>query len=165
MPARRDLARSPIGSLQCLSPCTIEPGPACITRHAGTAPWAYADTPGPDVYKSDGYMHAVSYPDKSGEPIPSLRWEAFRAGIDDVRYLQALDRAIAAADARPPGPSEGLSAALAQARQVRKDHFEAIGGRWFHYLNNLQPTTLDTARRAMAEAIVALTSQLSGSRE
>ena len=126
--------------------------------YAGTAPWAYADTPGPDIYKHDGHRHAVSYPDESGRPIPSLRWEALRDGIDDVRYLQALDRAIAAAEVRlrEPAPSQRLAEALAQARRVRDKHFGSIGGRWFQYLNSLQPTTLDNTRRALAEATVAI---------
>ena len=130
--------------------------------YAGVAPWAYADTPNTDIYKVDDPMHAVSYPDEFGEPIPSLRWEAFRDGIDDVRYLQALTRAIATADdqIQQPEASAELSAALAQARQVLKEHIDPIGGRWFRYLNGLQPTTLDTTRRSMAEATVAITSQL-----
>ena len=79
-----------------------------------------------------------------------------------MRYLQALTRAIAAADdqIQQPEASAELSAALAQARQVLKEHIDPIGGRWFRYLNGLQPTTLDTTRRSMAEATVAITSQL-----
>ena len=83
----------------------------------------------------------MAYPDQSGRPIPTLRWEAMRDGIDDVRYLQALDRAIAAAEARltKADPPAGLAPALARARQVRKDCFEAIGGRWFQYIGGLLP--------------------------
>lgn len=80
-----------------------------------------------------------------------------REGIDDVRYLEALDRAIAMAqkhlsesDTHPE-----LAHAVAEAREVRK-YFESIEGRWFEYLCNLKPGDLDVARRAFADAIIAI---------
>ncbi len=125
---------------------------------AGTAPWGYADSTTETVYAGDRHMHAVSYPDEEGRPIPSLRWEAFREGVDDVRYLQALDRAMAAAGERlamADAPAE-LDGALTRAREVRQSHFGGIGGAWFHYLNSLRPESLPTVRRALAEATVEL---------
>jgi hypothetical protein len=130
---------------------------ACGYR--GTAPWAYQDFPDNRLY--DGgptAVHAVAYPDAFGEPIPTLRWEAFRDGIDDVRYLQALDRAIELAEARlkrEPRPA-GLAEALVEAREVRKTRFETISGRWFEYICALTPETLDATRRDLADAIARL---------
>ena len=124
--------------------------------YQGTAPWAYQDYPDSRLYTEPA--HAVSYPDESGQPIPTLRWEAMRDGIDDVRYLQALDRAIAAAETRltQANPPATLAPALARARQVRKDCFEAIGGRWFQYLGGLVPGALDDVRRRMADTAVEI---------
>ena len=50
--------------------------------YQGTAPWAYQDYPDARLYTEPA--HAVAYPDSAGRPIPTLRWEAMRDGIDDV---------------------------------------------------------------------------------
>lgn len=73
----------------------------------------------------------MAYPDEFGRPIPTLRWAALRDGIDDVRYLQALDPALAAAEAQMghAGPDADLAAALDRAREVRRECYEAIDGR------------------------------------
>ena len=125
--------------------------------YQGTAPWAYQDYPDARLYTEPA--HAVTYPDSTGRPIPTLRWEAMRDGIDDVRYLQALDRAIAAAEARVAegDPPAELTAALEQARQTRQECYGSIDGRWFHYLGGLMPGDLDQVRGRLADAIMALT--------
>lgn len=124
--------------------------------YQGTAPWAYQDYPDSRLYTEPA--HAVAYPDDAGRPISTLRWEALRDGIDDVRYLEALDRTIAAAQARLTGadPPAGLAAALDRARKVRQECYEAIGGRWFQYIGNLLPGDLDGVRRRLADAVVEL---------
>jgi len=124
--------------------------------YQGTAPWAYQDFPGARLYSEPA--HAVAYPDAAGRPIPTLRWEAMRDGIDDVRYLEALDRAIAAAEARlaEAEPPPELAGALDRARKVRQECYGAIGGRWFHYTCSLKPGDLDRVRRRLAEAAVKL---------
>ena len=126
--------------------------------YQGTAPWAYQDFRRERVYHPHPFAHAVTYPDEDGNPITTLRWESFRDGVDDVRYLQALDRAIASAEARlkQPDSSRELAEALAAARKVRRETFESIEGRWFEYLCGLTSDTLDVSRRKMAEAIVAI---------
>lgn len=126
--------------------------------YLGSAPWAYQDYPDDRLYDPDAVIHRVSYPDESGEPIPTVCWEAHRAGIDDVRYLEALDRALMAAAQRlqEPAPPPGLAAALSAAREVRRQGFESISGRWFEYLGSLQPGRLDQIRRQLADAVVAL---------
>ena len=104
------------------------------------------------LYDPDQVIHRVSYPDESGEPIPTLGWEAHRAGIDDVRYLEALDRLIAAGHQRLREPSapNGLRLVLERAREVRRKCFDSIGGRWFEYLCGLQPGKLGRVRRDLA---------------
>jgi len=126
--------------------------------YLGSSPWAYRETPDDTIYDPDGISHQVSYPDEFGEPIPTLAWEAHRAGIDDVRYLEALDRAVATGQTRlkEPNPPTGLKRAVANAREIRKRHYESIGGRWFEYACSLRPGDLDNSRRALAEATVRI---------
>ena len=80
-------------------------------------------------------------------------------GLTTFRYLQALDRAIAAAEARVAegDPTAELTAALERVRQVRRECYESIGGRWFQYLGGLTSGDLDQVRRRLADATVALT--------
>ena len=124
--------------------------------YQGTAPWAYQDYPDVRLYTEPA--HAVAYPDAADRPIPTLRWEAMRDGIDDVRYLQALDRTITTAEARmsEADPPAKLSAALDRARQIRQECYESITGRWFKYIGGLRPGDLDQDRRRLADAAVAI---------
>jgi hypothetical protein len=87
-----------------------------------------------------------------------------RDGIDDVRYLQTLDRMLALAEARMAAadPPAELAAALEQARQEREDAYESIGGRWFQYTGNLLPGDLDQVRRRLADATLSLGQLTSG---
>lgn len=120
----------------------------------GAAPWATQDygAAGPTT----GYFY--HYPDAAGESIPTLRLQALRDGIDDVRYLQALDRAVAAAQQeldRHPG-NDVLRRALEAARKVRKERFESIAGGYVTYISGTGAAALDEARRDMARAAIAL---------
>jgi hypothetical protein len=126
--------------------------------YLGSSPWSYQDHADSRLYDAGRTLHRVSYPDEFGQPIPTLAWEAHRAGIDDVRYLEALDRAIAAAETRlkQPRPPAGLKAGLEHARSVRRKHFESIDGRWFAYLCRVRPGDLEQARRHFANAIVGI---------
>jgi hypothetical protein len=128
----------------------------------GAAPWATQDygAAGPTT----GYFY--HYPDAAGEPIPTIRLQALRDGIDDVRYLQALDRAMAAAKQeldRQPG-NDALRRALEAARQVRGERFEAIAGGYVTYISGTGAAALDEGRKDMARAAIALeTARLSAS--
>jgi len=98
----------------------------------------------------------VAYPDEFGEPIPTLRWEAMRDGIDDVRYLQALDRAIAKGEQRQGPPSRRRPwRRRSRRRGMSWRHFDAIDGRWFNYLmaidgRNWKPRGARWLRRLLA---------------
>ena len=137
---------------------------ACGYR--GSSPWAYQDYPDRRLYDPDRTAHKVSYPDEFGSPIPTLAWEAHRAGIDDVRYLEALDRTLAAAHRRleQPNSAPELAAAVEEARRVRKQNFESIDGRWFEYFCRIRPGDLENARRALADATVRLELALKNAR-
>ena len=126
--------------------------------YLGSAPWAYTDYPDERIYNPDKITHRVVYPDEDGLPIPTLAWEAHRAGIDDVRYLEALERAIAAGESRAKAknPPAELADAFAQAGEVRRSRYESIQGRWFRYLCSINPGDLESVRREMADAIVRL---------
>ena len=130
--------------------------------YQGSSPWAYQDYADNRLYDPGQPAHKVAYPDEFGKPIPTLAWEAHRAGIDDVRYLEALDRAIAAARERlkQPDPPRGLSAAIDEARGVRKQDFESIDGRWFEYLCRIRPGDLEKTRRSLADVTVRLNQAL-----
>jgi hypothetical protein len=124
--------------------------------YQGCSPWSYWDMPGDEIYDPDRIVHRVVYPDQFGQPIPTLAWEAYRAGIDDIRYLEALDRAIAKATKRleKPDPPPELATALDRARAVRRERFESIQGRWFEYTCGLELGQLEATRREFVEAIV-----------
>ncbi|MBI4025610.1 MAG: DUF4091 domain-containing protein [Verrucomicrobia bacterium] len=123
----------------------------------GTCPWSYADE-WEVAYEKPGETIMFVYPDESRQPIPTLRWEAFREGIDDVRYLQALDRAIAGAEKRLAGQAtEGLQRAVAAARTLRREKYESIKGKYFDYVRETNHETLDHLRREMAETTIAIT--------
>ncbi len=126
--------------------------------YLGSSPWSYWDMPGEEVYNPDRIVHRVVYPDEFGQPIPTLAWEAHRAGIDDVRYLEALDRAIAKATKRldRSDPPPGLADALNRAKGVRRQRFESIQGRWFQYTCGLKLGQLEATRREFAEAIASI---------
>ena len=126
----------------------------------GTVPWSYTDFPDPEKkYDPAVLSHQVTYPDEFGYPIPTLQWAAYRAGIDDVRYLQALLRAVEEGESRlmqGEAPA-GLEEAVRQAKDVYARRFEAIGDRWFVYLCRVSMETLEATRREFAEAAARIT--------
>jgi hypothetical protein len=126
--------------------------------YQGCAPWAYQDFADNRLYDTEKVFQRVAYPDESGQPIPTLCWEAYRAGIDDVRYLEALDRAIAACQKRAAEADapDHFADAVLRGREVRRRCYETVGGRYIEYLCNLPPRALAQARREMADATVVL---------
>ncbi len=170
MSARRGFAPSRTGSRPPRIPCRIALSPDSTTGlcgYLGSSPWSYQDYPDDRLYDPDKPAHKVTYPDEFGNPIPTLAWEAHRAGIDDVRYLEALDRSIAAARKRleQPNPPEQLTAALNATLKIRRDNFESISGRWFEYLCRISPGDLEHTRRRPADATVKLDRLLAASRQ
>jgi len=123
----------------------------------GVHPWAYNEASwDPTSTESFG----VVYPDNFGNPISTLRWEAMRDGVDDVRYLQELDRVVALAEAQSPAPGSPLANALQGASSVRQQFFLSVKGRYIEFIQRLPPDRFEQGRQAMADAIVALRSLL-----
>ncbi len=120
----------------------------------GTAPWASQDY-GENGPSTDYFYF---YPDKTGQPVPTIRFEAYRQGIDDVRYLQAMDRAISSAEKTLSEKPENieLQKALADARLIRKTRFESITGGYIGFVNSITAKTLEDTRKEMAEAIIKI---------
>jgi len=79
--------------------------------------------------------HNFTYPTVTGV-IDTLAWEGFREGVDDVRYVTTLERAIANASGAKAGVAEQAKA----------------------WLDELEPKTADlyATRAAMAQWIVQL---------
>ena len=131
--------------------------------YVGSMPWSYQDISDNNLYDPNKIINKVTYPDEYGEPIPTLCWEAHRDGIDDVRYLETLDRAVAKAQeqAGQSGAPAELVNAIKDAQELRRKYFDDIHGYWFEYLCGLRAGDLDTARRAFADAIINLNRLLS----
>lgn len=70
-----------------------------ITVHA---PWKYYAVGGDPFDDTDAarfdFVYAVPMPDNPTELISTLHYEAFREGIDDMRYIATLEDAIARAE-------------------------------------------------------------------
>jgi len=95
----------------------------------GATPYIYQSFPGMSPYNSGDRRVAhfrsgaksifrawcVAYPTQR-DPIPTLQWEGFRAGIDDVRYLTLLSAKIE--EAREAGRVEAAEAAERQMRKI-----------------------------------------------
>jgi len=80
--------------------------------------------------------HVMAYPTVDGV-VPTLQWEGWREGVDDVRYLSTLLQAIRTAGTRTPGHPR-----LGDART---------------FVERLDPSgDLDALRREMARLIIAL---------
>lgn len=129
--------------------------------YQGTIPWAYQDLSSGDL-GTDSEVSAFTYRGKSGRPLATLSWEAYRDGINDVRYLQALDRALQSAEAECAGPlrltcaASGLSRRIATARSLRKRVCDIGRMRWFEYIASIEPGDLGRLRREIADATLAI---------
>lgn len=85
-------------------------------------PWMYQhtkvnpldDTDGPRTRGHD-FGYAVTSPEDGKTPIPTRHWEAYREGIDDLRYVATLERLLADAE-KLHTPSAELSKAVQGAK-------------------------------------------------
>jgi hypothetical protein len=123
--------------------------------YRGAMPWAYQSGPSDAAfYDPNGVYSHATFPDGQGRPIPTLRWEALRDGIDDVRYLLALCRALRAAQGVTI--SEVVQAAKLALDVKQQYYCDAVKGVFKEYLCGLQPGDLDEARCQFAEKTEAL---------
>jgi hypothetical protein len=102
----------------------------------GQFPWAYRDHEAHDgldllqqEIRAGGGMSIMTYPDQQGRPITTRQWEAYREGLDDVRYLQALTRAIAAGKNHIANgsASDALRAVVKEAENWKTENFDRYG--------------------------------------
>jgi hypothetical protein len=86
--------------------------------YRGGVPWAYEDEVAHNSLAIPGH-------DVDQSPLATRNYEALRAGLDDVRYLLALDELIAKAQSVLPA-NPGLAEPLASARAARREAYECI---------------------------------------
>jgi len=111
----------------------------------------YDDTDGPtgDI--------AYAYPDPArnfAPTLPTLRWEGFREGVDDVRYLYTLEQAIEAAAANP-----AKATAVEQARgllEALRADLNRYGPEAQGIIAYFQPDDFSRYRYSIAQAIITL---------
>jgi hypothetical protein len=140
--------------------------------YEGVMPYAYQHFAS-DPYREDQERIAlpesgiknmmVSYPSNEGE-IPTLQWEAARAGIWDLRYLVTLENAIKNAEGRVP-PTQIVAAREALQTLLEKYGYQgsANWGRmiygalnWPDHQTTVAPEQFDEDRRVIADWISKL---------
>jgi hypothetical protein len=134
------------------------------TGAAQIGQWVYSF--GESVFRGNGLRQedeGYVYPAADG-PLPSLTWEAVRAGVDDYRYLDLLWRMSAAAQA---GGNTAARAAAAEARGAVTNILGQIG--WgFQALQSgdrtppPHPATLRKWRGRVVQEILELRAALPG---
>ena len=76
----------------------------------GAAMWTYGSRSGDDGFDSrDGYDDGILWCGKNKQMVPTKRFEAWREGLEDIAYMDALSKEIAAAKAK------GLNVSAAQS--------------------------------------------------
>jgi hypothetical protein len=125
--------------------------------YVGCIPWSYQDMPENRLYDPDKSPNKMTYPDEFGYPIPTICYKALRAGLDDVRYLQSLDRSISNAEEELDKKYlPELKQALEYAQKIREKHFESIRTPWFEYLCDLRAGDLQGIRDDFRHSILLI---------
>ncbi len=119
-------------------------------EYDGAMPYAYQHCFGScwnDIDHRQYRDHVFAYPTIEGV-IPTLAWEGFREGVDDVRYIEALERAIA--DSRAAGRADWQQAQFF-LDSLRTEVLQSAG-KWGKY--NLQADIdLDLLRQSLLAQI------------
>ena len=139
------------------------------TGATGQYYWAYQSPRGNPYDDLDGIDWCAAYPGEDG-PIPTIEWEALREGIDDFRYVYALERAIA--KARESGSAEARPIAEEASRllnELRDDIVSDLNEYERRKLNfhtdSVWPAEkYDNWRRRIAQMVVRLQTQVEPSR-
>ncbi len=62
-------------------------------------PWIYNSFGGSPFDAEDGHDFGYAFPSpEDGRPVPTMLWEAFREGVDDLKYIYTLEQLIEADD-------------------------------------------------------------------
>jgi hypothetical protein len=82
----------------------------------GAAMWTYGSRSGDDGFDSrDGYDDGILWCGQNKRMVPTKRFEAWREGLEDVAYMDALLKEIAAAKAK--GRNVSAAQSLLDARE------------------------------------------------
>ncbi|RLE31206.1 hypothetical protein DRJ54_00980 [Candidatus Acetothermia bacterium] len=132
---------------------------------SGLAAWTYHIFFGDPYDDLDGprgdFAYAYPDPDRNFAPtLPTLRWEGFREGVDDLRYLTTLEGALAVAQEEPE-----KRAAVARAQALLgelKAQIERCGPELRGLLAYLEPEDYQAWRWRIAQAILELSGEAGG---
>ena len=115
------------------------------------------------------YCYVVLSPDG---PIPTIGWEGKREGVDDYRYLLTLSRLIDKAGKHSDGQTRRLAGeAQSVIDKMMKEipidsytwrYYKSVGGGFVNPLPAVATDDYDRFRRAMADWIIRLQSQMKG---
>ncbi|MBM4083068.1 MAG: DUF4091 domain-containing protein, partial [Planctomycetes bacterium] len=98
-------------------------------------PWIYQsykgdpfdDTDGP-VEKGHDFGYAMPSAEDGITPVPTRHWEAFREGVDDIRYLCLLEDLVEAARKTAPDKAKAAQAWLDEMRAMMPKDVSKIEG-------------------------------------
>ena len=130
--------------------------------------WFYCDKRNHQLFPFENKSSALAYQTVNG-PIPTIRYQWVREGIDDLRYLRTLESYV------QRGIASKKPKAVAAAKRGR-EMLDALHSRmtddYAHYCVNANdgmpapgawdPSTLDVVRRQVAEHAVAIAAALRG---
>ena len=79
-------------------------------------PWIYNSFGGNPFDAEDGHDFGYAFPaPEDGRPVPTVQWEAFREGVDDLRYIYTLEQLV-----KDGGDDPKAEAAQAYLQQLRE---------------------------------------------
>jgi len=97
----------------------------------GAAMWTYGVRSGSDGFDSrDGFDDGVLWQANDGEMVPTVRFEAFSEGLEDVAYMDALKKAQRKLKAAGKAEDEEVSLLLGQCRSVQKANSQSMLDAW-----------------------------------
>ncbi|NOZ23031.1 MAG: hypothetical protein GXP25_18310 [Planctomycetes bacterium] len=129
--------------------------------------WSYRDIHGDPYYDLDeelGEGATLTYPaPMTGAPVSTPQWEAYREGVDDLRYIATLEQWIR--KAKKAGIAEAERTAAEQVLQQVRDEIDKYRPGMSRLLDRFGPEDYDRWRREIASAIVPLQKALPASEE
>jgi len=97
----------------------------------GAAMWDSGEASGSDGFDSrDGYDDGILWEGNGRKMITTKRFEAFREGLEDVAYMDALKKAQAKLKAAGKEEDEEVSLLLGQCRSVQKANSQSMLDAW-----------------------------------
>jgi hypothetical protein len=122
-----------------------------VYQHVPDAPLSPYDES--DAWSGTLRMHFTAYP-AQGRGIPTIQWEAIRAGIDDLRFIATLEQAIDRAGLTPA--RDRALVVLARVRELIKPRLAETDPSTREPYQSLRARDYDAMRRQIADAILDL---------